>query len=308
MRPPEVELTELRYFLAAASAGSFAEGARIAHVSPPAVSKAIRRLEDTLELDLFHRQSHSVRLTAAGEALVERASRLLDAAQRLPDDVHAAATGRIRGVLAVGCTEELTGMPLATTIARLSQRHPDLMICARTLEPEAVAASLRQGELEVGLVFGDEPVPADCRARQLVQSPNRLVCGPRHPAFDEARIDPRDLDAMPFVVPVSTRQLRPRDRFPDHAPARRVGATVASFQCAISVVTESALLGYVPEVLIRCQLNHGELRTLEGLDPPTSTPFVAWTFPDASRRAEAFVDAMATALVESLNAECRVAT
>src|SRR5688500_20187318 len=71
-----VELTDLRHFFPVAATGSFGRGARLSHVSPPAVSKAVRKLEDELGARLFQRTTRSVRLTPAGEALRARCERI----------------------------------------------------------------------------------------------------------------------------------------------------------------------------------------------------------------------------------------
>ena len=75
-----MELAELQVFLTVAAERSFSRAAAKLHRTQPAVSQAIRRLEDELGERLFDRTTRTVRLTAAGLALVPHARACLDAA------------------------------------------------------------------------------------------------------------------------------------------------------------------------------------------------------------------------------------
>src|SRR5687767_12991529 len=98
-----MELADLRYFVAVATAQSFVGGARRVHVTPPAVSKAVRKLEDELGVSLFVRTTRRVELTGAGAALLERARPLLAGVEALRDlEAPAAAP---RGELRIGAME-----------------------------------------------------------------------------------------------------------------------------------------------------------------------------------------------------------
>ena len=81
-----LELAELRVFLAVASERSFSAAARTLHRTQPAVSQAVRRLEDALGERLFDRSSREGRLTEAGRVLQHYAERLL----RLVEESEAA--------------------------------------------------------------------------------------------------------------------------------------------------------------------------------------------------------------------------
>src|SRR3981081_1047196 len=90
----DVELHQLRYFVAGADQRHFTKGAGELSVAQPSVSKQIRRLEDELGAPLFHRMRGNVALTPAGEALPPIARRGLGALERAPRGARGGASPR----------------------------------------------------------------------------------------------------------------------------------------------------------------------------------------------------------------------
>jgi hypothetical protein len=99
--PDAIELRHLRAFVAVAEELNFGRAAERLYVSQPALSRQIRALERLVGCDLLRRSTHSVELTLAGEALLDRARRLLR-------DVDAAVTAT-----------QSVGGELATRVARM---------------------------------------------------------------------------------------------------------------------------------------------------------------------------------------------
>src|SRR5690625_3025155 len=75
----DVEMRDLRYFVAVAEDLHFGRAAEVLRIAQPALSKAIQRLERRLGVELFTRTSRSVALTTAGEALLEHGRHALNA-------------------------------------------------------------------------------------------------------------------------------------------------------------------------------------------------------------------------------------
>src|ERR671917_1636475 len=76
--PEAIELRHLRAFVAVAEELNFGRAADRLHLSQSALSRQVRGLEQLLGCDLLRRSTHRVELTIAGEALLDRARRLLD--------------------------------------------------------------------------------------------------------------------------------------------------------------------------------------------------------------------------------------
>lgn len=90
---------ELETFVQIARSGSFSAAGRVLDLSPSAVSKLVTRLEKRFGARLFNRTTHSIRLSEEGEALLQRASRVIEAMQdadRLVDQFSEAPSGQLR--------------------------------------------------------------------------------------------------------------------------------------------------------------------------------------------------------------------
>lgn len=73
----DIELWRLRYFVAVVEEQSFNRAAQRLHIAQPPLSNQIKQLEEELAVLLFHRSNRGIRLTDAGELLLEEAQRIL---------------------------------------------------------------------------------------------------------------------------------------------------------------------------------------------------------------------------------------
>ena len=78
-----MQLRDIQYVIAAAEAGSFSKAALVVHVSQPALSQMIQRLEDELGVKLFIRKSNKVILTEEGAIFCEEGREILNRSQHL---------------------------------------------------------------------------------------------------------------------------------------------------------------------------------------------------------------------------------
>ena len=265
-----MELTDLRYFHHVAASGSFSEGARRSHVSPPAISKTIRKLEDELGMALFVRTTRRVALTPAGEALRRRAERVLAEVSGIAEDLES-LSGAVRGEIRVGAMEVFSLDVLPAAIVRVVRAHPAVVPFAHEMAPERMEELLADGKLDVGLTVGGGGARG-IEYRALGRSPGVLTCGKGHPLHRSGRVRAADLREHPSVVPrfLGLEHAPVLDQFPDRRFPRRVGATIELLQMGIELVPSGVNLGYFPEMSVRRHLASGRLKALRGLSvaPP----------------------------------------
>jgi len=157
-------LDELRHFVLIAEHGTFTEAARRAHLSQPALTASIRRLEDELGARLFHRGPGGAELSAEGAALLPRARAALAAVEdgrRAVAEVAGLHAGEVR--LGAGATATTYRLP--PLLAQFRRRYPDVRFLVREAYTDQLEAMLRDGELDLAITsaprLGPAPEPSD---------------------------------------------------------------------------------------------------------------------------------------------------
>lgn len=147
-------LDELRHFLLIAEHGTFTEAARRAHLSQPALSVSVRRLEERMGARLLDRGRHGARLTSAGEALVSRARATLAA---FDDGIRAVAEvqGLARGIARIGGGATACTYLLPKTLASFRRKHPKVEIRVKEGFTDALQDALHDGALDLAVITGE---------------------------------------------------------------------------------------------------------------------------------------------------------
>ena len=146
-----MELRQVEYVVGVVDEGTFTAAAAALHVSQPSLSQGIARLEAELGTPLFHRVGRGAVVSAAGEAFVGPARRMLREA-RLARESVAAVAELETGTLDLVALPTLAADPVAVAVGRFRSAHPGVIV--RISEPEAaraVADRVSDGRAEIGL-------------------------------------------------------------------------------------------------------------------------------------------------------------
>ena len=100
---PNVEISQLKVFVAAAEERNFSAAAKRLHMSQSAVSQNIQTLERAYGVELFIRRGRSVELSEEGESILPTAREVLNAARLLEDNLHN-VNNEVGGELIIGCS------------------------------------------------------------------------------------------------------------------------------------------------------------------------------------------------------------
>jgi DNA-binding transcriptional LysR family regulator len=145
-----VELNELQVLQAVAAERSFSRAATRLHRTQPAVSQAIRRLEDELGERLFDRSSKGGRLTEAGTILLdyaERLTRLKDAAESAVRELQELRRGRV----VIGVNEAAVHV-LLPIVVQFREAYPHAQVEMRRVQSRQIPGEVLNRSLDFGLV------------------------------------------------------------------------------------------------------------------------------------------------------------
>jgi LysR family nitrogen assimilation transcriptional regulator len=120
---PGMELKSLGYFVRIAELGSITRAAAHLRVAQPALSRHVQRLEEELGASLFTRANRGVRLTEAGNKLLENALRILREVERAGDEIRA-HRAHPSGKIILGVTATLCPVVVPELFARVRRNYP----------------------------------------------------------------------------------------------------------------------------------------------------------------------------------------
>jgi len=170
----DLKLKDLRYLVAVADTRHFGRAAERSFISQPTLSAQLKKLEEYLGVQLIERAPKRVQLTPAGEEIVERARRILDAS----DQIVELARGHrdpLAGRLRLALLPTIGPYLLPNVATRLRKHLPRLELMLYEYQTDLMLEKLHSGEIDVGILAF--PVPMD-------------------------RLESYDLDREPFMVAV----------------------------------------------------------------------------------------------------------
>jgi LysR family hydrogen peroxide-inducible transcriptional activator len=144
-------LNELRYIVAVARERNFRRAAEKSFVSQPALSLAIKKLEDELGVSLFERKTSEVAMTPVGERIVEQAARVLDEAARIRD-IAEQGSDQLTGALRLGVIHTIGPYLLPDLIAALSQIAPQMPLEVEENTTASLEVQLRSGAIDAAII------------------------------------------------------------------------------------------------------------------------------------------------------------
>lgn len=194
-----MRIEQLQYLVAVTEHGSVRRAAEHLHVSQPAMSDALARLERELGVELLERQRAGARLSSAGRELLPRMSDVLTAVANL----RAAAAGQAaaRHTLRIGSVQAATSALLLPAVQRLRDVRPQTSVELRTLQQHDIVVGLLEGSLDFGLVnlLDGDDVPAGLTGHELRRGRPVAVLPSGHQLVGSPDVTADDLRAEPFV-------------------------------------------------------------------------------------------------------------
>ncbi|WP_329336235.1 LysR family transcriptional regulator [Streptomyces sp. NBC_00663] len=198
-----MDLQQMRYAVAVAETRNFTRAAERCDVVQSSLSHRIAGLERELGVKLFARTSRRVELTSAGEAFVAAARECLAAADRAAADA-AAATGVVRGRLAVGVIVTTAAVDVPELLQRYRARHPQVRVALRSGRSDDLAAAVRDGKLDIAFLgLPESQRPTDVEALALDHDKHALLVPAAHPLAGTPRVTLRQIAGETFVDFVS---------------------------------------------------------------------------------------------------------
>lgn len=147
----ESTLSSYRIFNAVAEAGNLSKAAKQLFISQPAISKAVSKLEQSLSVKLFTRNSRGVKLTEEGALLYEYTCSAFESLRRGEESlrkIHSLGMGHIK----IGVSTTLCKHLLLPHLQNFMEAYPHIKLSIECRSTKETLALLDEGKLDVGLI------------------------------------------------------------------------------------------------------------------------------------------------------------
>lgn len=193
-----MELHQVRYLLAVVEARNFTRAAERCGVSQPALTSAIRKLEDELGGPLLHRDRSGATLSRLGELLLPRLERMLEDEHSVADLARNYAASE-RAPLRVGVLSTIGPRKLAGLLQTFRARAPGVELELEVTSLERLYHHLEDRSIEVALGASASQGPGWLVSRTLYEEEYRVVLPPGHALLEQDSIALADLDGEHYV-------------------------------------------------------------------------------------------------------------
>lgn len=201
-----ISLRQLQIFRAVAELGSFSAAAERLHLSQPALSAAVRKLEDGLSARLFDRTTRQVMLTAEGEELKRLASRLIDEFEAVAVDLQDYLAQR-RGRVVVAALPSLAAVSLPPVIARFKADFPGVEVTIRDTLHNEIQDLVESGAADFGLTVAPDKT-RNLQFHPLFVDRFVMICRRDHKLAGKRVVTWSDLIRHPVITMARTSSVR----------------------------------------------------------------------------------------------------
>jgi DNA-binding transcriptional LysR family regulator len=193
----QIDFLGIQAFLAVAECGSFGLAAERLHLSQTAISHRMRKMEESLGVQLIVRTSRGIALTQAGDALLPRARTALQELEDSCDEVRKHGQNATQWV-SFGCLPTLAISLLVPLLEEAQRAWPGLPVRAFDASPVEIVELVQARTASFGLTLL-QPAPEGLSVQPLAQEPFVLACPERHPLAQRPSVAWAELQDEPLV-------------------------------------------------------------------------------------------------------------
>ena len=242
-------------FLEVAESGSVIAASKNLHLTPAAVSRTLKLLEDALGEPVFNRVGRSLVLNSRGMSLrdaMREATLVVDRGllETLADPFH--------GPLRVSSLGILTEHFVIASIIALKREHPGLVPQHVNQGTNDATEQLARGELDVAFYYEVRDVEG-VAVERIGQTTMSVYCGKGHPLFSVGAPREDEVLAYDFSIPQIGDTGRVQDGWPTDLQ-RKVGLRITMLRSNVEVCRSGLALTVLPDVTALAALSAGEIR------------------------------------------------
>ncbi len=256
----------LKQFINLADSLHFGRASEASHVSPSALSRSIRRLEEEVGTELFLRNNRSVSLTHAGRLFLDYARDTLGEWDTIRNTLME-ESGELHGEVSLYCSVTASYSFLFEILTRVRGLHPRIEIKLHTGDPEDAMTRVLSGEEDIAIGAHPGHLPTALAFKRIAISPLVFIASKGQPEKMppvNGAPDTTSWTEQPMILPERGLARRRVDSwFRNQDTQANIYAQVAGNEAIVSMVSLGFGIGVVPQIVLDNSPLAGRVEVLE---------------------------------------------
>jgi len=195
-----MDIQNLSAFIAVSERRSFSRAAEQLFITQPAVSKRISALENELNTPLFDRIGKTIQLTAAGQALLPSALRILAELEESKRAI-ASLSDKVSGKLSIATSHHIGLHRLSPVLRTFTHQFSDVDLDIRFMDSEEACNCVLKGEVELAIATLPKQEWQHLNCQIIWHDPLDIVISNQHPDASSTNISIQQLSKIPAILP-----------------------------------------------------------------------------------------------------------
>lgn len=191
-----LELTYLKTFREVAKWGSYTRAAEVLGYAQSSITTQIQKLEEAYGAVLIERFGRSMRLTLAGEALLEYAGEM----HRLHEESKEVVSRQSKGILSIGTIETLAAFFLPPHLQTYRQHFPEVNVMIQPGNEPHIIEAVKEGSVDVGIILDPPYSDPELHSTILREEELVIIANPGHPVAGKSSVQIADLEKESLIL------------------------------------------------------------------------------------------------------------
>lgn len=259
-----MDLHYLEIFNMIAKHSSYKKASEILHISQPALSIQIKKLEIQTDLKLFYRTGNRIYLTEDGLMLYEYTNKIFT----LVEDMESFISNRneyIGGTINLGGSNTPGTYILPIAIGEMKKQYPSVTYNLHIANTSEITTLIENGSLDVAVIGGNDNYASFIYSEKLFNDKLVVVASPMNRLSRKEKIKIKDLSEESFVVHEKTSQLYTSFRVfaKKHGIVQNIGMYLGSIDAIKNAVYANLGISIMPYYAVKTEIENGLLKELD---------------------------------------------
>ncbi|GGK85085.1 HTH-type transcriptional activator IlvY [Amphritea balenae] len=257
-----MDTKSLKLFISLCDSLHFGRASEACHISPSALTRTIKQLEESLGVQLFERDNRTVSLTKEGERFQEYAREALIQWDVVRNSLLEGAQ-ELQGEISVYCSVTASYSFLYDILSEFRQLHPKIEIKLHTGDAENAIPRVLAGDEDITIAARPDSMPASLDFKHIASSPLVFIAPKLNSELDQLLAGPMNWAEIPMILSEEGVSRKRIDRwFKQHNVKPLIYAQVAGNEAIVSMVSLGFGVGVVPKIVLDNSPLSGRVRIL----------------------------------------------